>query len=138
MARVNLRRHEGGLAVLEAALIFPLLLLLTFALIEYSWVFLNSQQLGGAARHGVRVGVLETATSAQVQAAVDALLDQANLADSGYTLVVSPTDVSSLLPGETLTVTITVPYANIALTGFPLPLPANLVGQASMAKEGIP
>ncbi len=121
---------------MEAALVFPLLLLLTVGLLEYGWMFLQYQRITNAARHGARLGVLPDATNADVEAAISALMDAGGLVGSGYTVTFSPANVASPEPGEALSVTINVLYENIDL-GMPMvPLPTNLEASVSMAKEG--
>ena len=132
------RSGRRGLALVEAALLIPLLLALLIGLLEYGWLFYKLQQVNGAARHGARIGVVAGSTQAGVQAAIDQMMADSGLSGSGYAVAYSA-DPGALLPGNTLTVTVTVPYANIELTGFPLiPVPTNLVGETSMVKEGIP
>ena len=73
---VYVRKHcrRKGVALLEAALVFPLLLLLTLALIEYGWLFMKIQQTTNAARHGLRAAVVPDATTAEAHAAVATLM----------------------------------------------------------------
>lgn len=130
------RRYRGG-AVVEAAIAMPILLLLTFATIEYGWVFYNMHLVSNAARHGARVGARADTTVEEVQAAVSSLMTAARLDSTGYTLGLSPGDPAVMDTGQMLTVTITVPYSSIELVGLPLvPVPANLVGSVTMAREG--
>ena len=79
----------------------------------------------------------EIATNAQVTSAIGALMTSAGMGGSGYTVTLTPTDVSTVLPGNTITVKITVPYTNIDLTGAPLvPTPTSLIEETTMVKEG--
>jgi Flp pilus assembly protein TadG len=137
MAMVRTHCRRNGVALLEAALVFPLLLLLTLALIEYGWLFMKIQQTTNAARHGLRAAVVPDATTAEAHAAVATLMTSAGLGSSGYSVTFSPSDVSALSSGDTLSVTVTVPYENISLTGGPLvPVPGTITASMSMAKEG--
>jgi Flp pilus assembly protein TadG len=130
-------RSQRGIALLEAAIVFPLLILLTFGLMEYGWLFLNCQHITNAARQGARTGVRPDATNAEVQAAVRSILNSVGIEDGQYTVTFSPSNVATPNPGDTLTVTVTVPYENITLTGAPLiPVPATLRSAITMAKEG--
>ena len=131
-------RRERGIAIIEFALLAPLLLILLFGTIEYGWIFLNVQQLGQAARTGARLGVTQPATTAAVNAAVNNYLATTSLKDSGYTVTISPADVASLPTGTMITVTVSVPGDKVELTGFPLPKPATLSSSTTMAKEGPP
>ena len=130
------RDRCAGLSSVEAAIFAPLLFLLIFGVLEYSWAFLKIQQVNGAARRCARMGIIEGATVAELMAEVDQLMIDASLAGSGYTVTLTPPDPATLAPGEILRVDISVPYANIDLFGIPLiPTPANLVASTSMAIE---
>jgi Flp pilus assembly protein TadG len=119
--------------LVEAALLFPFLLFLTFALLEYGWILLKSEQLSNAARTGARIAVRSNATSTDVDNAVNSLMDSANI--TGFTITISPAVNSSA--DTTITVTISVPYSNIKLVGVPfVPVPTNLQAAVSMVKEG--
>ncbi|HET6426827.1 MAG TPA: TadE family protein [Phycisphaerae bacterium] len=137
MALVKTTRRSRGAATIEAALLFPVLLFLTLALIEYGWLFLKFEETTNAARRGARLGVTPDATTGEVASAVGSLMSSAGMGESGYSVTIRPADVASLAPGEVLTVEVNVPYGNIALIGGPLvPLPGNLRASVSMAKEG--
>jgi len=136
MAKMSERSKRRGAAMVEAAIVFPLLVLLTLALIEYGWLFINIQNTTSATRHGARMAVTPDETSAEVIAAVKAMMDRTRMGDTGYTISIVPSDVSSVDRGDTIKVTVTVPYGSLNLTGMPLPLPENLQATVSMAKEG--
>ena len=133
-ARRATRRDHGTVAI-ELALLLPVLLLVLIGTMEYGWLYLKTQQVGAAARNAARVGIVEGATNAEVQASVDAVMAEADLDDSGYATTISA-DVASAAPGTTITVTVSVPASALALTAFPLPRPETLTGRASMVKEG--
>jgi Flp pilus assembly protein TadG len=112
------------------ALLLPLLLLILMGILEYGWMFWKNQEINNAARHGARTAVIEGATTGDVTTAIDTLMDRAGLASSGYTIEIEPADVFIAEPGSLITVTVTVPYANITLTGVPmLPVPDDLGGE---------
>jgi Flp pilus assembly protein TadG len=129
------RRAQRGLATIEMAIVLPLLLAVLFGVIEYGWLFFKNQQIAGVARVACRFGITAPATTTQTLDKVDFLMDELDLEDSGYTATCSPCEVPS---GTFVTVTVTVPYANLQLTGFPLPLPASIIGTTTMGKEGAP
>ena len=135
MARLRRRSNRRAVALMEMALVLPLLVLFLFGMMEYGWIFLNMQQITTAARHGARMGVKPDATSGDVTAAVASVMSSAGLGGSGYT--VSFSDPGGLATGAELRVTVVVTYANIELTGIPvIPVPATLRSGVSMAKEG--
>jgi Flp pilus assembly protein TadG len=128
-----------GLSSIEAALVIPLLLLVVLGIIEYGWMFLKVQQINNAARHGARIGITENATNTYVRDGVSALMSEAGLAGSGYVLTFAPADVATVRPGNGLTVTVTVPYANVSIVRALrlIPTPANIAGSTTMFKEGV-
>ncbi|MCZ6653164.1 MAG: TadE/TadG family type IV pilus assembly protein [Planctomycetota bacterium] len=134
LVRHNMRR---GTAAVEAALMLPLVMFLTFALLTYGWIFIKSGQINNAARQGARVAARADAEFADVQAIIDTLMANAEI--SGY--IVDPLDVQGSPAGTIMTVTITVPYAgtDVELISMPLfmPVPQKLKSVASMLKEGL-
>lgn len=137
MARLISHRVARGVVLMEAALVMMLLVLVTFGAMEYGWMFSKSGELANAAQQGARVGMRAHATTAEVRDAVTELMDRAGLGGTGYTLAIDPTDVSTAESGDWVTVTVTMPYSSVALTGFPLlPVPTNLQQTSVMAREG--
>ena len=109
MRRTNgLTADERGSAMVEFAMVVPLLVLLLFGIVEFSLMYNRQQALHAAAREGGRVASLETSTH-------DAIVDAVNSALIGTTF--SSTAVISITPdttrpclhnaGETVTVTVT-------------------------------
>lgn len=127
-------RRRKGMMTVEAALLFPLLLLLLFGVIEYGWVLLKTQQITNAARHGARMAVVADANNDEVALGVAQLMTAVNI--SGYQLTL-PVDVGAFAPGETLTVRISVPIENVQLAGPTfVPVPSVLAASVTMVKEG--
>ncbi len=135
MARLTASPGRRGLATIEFALVLPLLLMLTLGPMEYGWMFLQAHKITNAAQQGARIGVLPDRTAADVEQVVATLMNRAGLADSGYTVAVTTRPLAFPEDGLLLTVSVGVPYANIRLTGFPVPLPSTLKASISMAKE---
>ncbi|MCH8969549.1 MAG: pilus assembly protein [Planctomycetes bacterium] len=132
-ARHNARR---GTAAVEAALMLPMVMFMTLALVTYGWIFIKSAQITNAARQGARVAARADAEDADLQSIIDTLM--ANAGISAYT--VDPLDVQESPAGTIMTVTITVPYAgtDVELISMPfMPVPQNLQSVASMLKEGL-
>ena len=78
------RRFRSGGAILEAALVLPILLGLAFGMVEYGYYFFVKHTLQGAARDGARVGIVPSATNAKVNTAVDTVMQAAGLSNVGY------------------------------------------------------
>ncbi|HAU38148.1 MAG TPA: hypothetical protein DCX07_10600 [Phycisphaerales bacterium] len=137
MAGMKHNSKRRAAATVEMALILPLLMILTLGLIEYGWLFLNAHRVTNAARQGARVGARPDSTNADVLTTVDTIMQQADLGSSGYQVAVTPSDITTLQPGEQLTVEVSLPYANIELVGTTLlPVPSTLRSSLTMAREG--
>jgi Flp pilus assembly protein TadG len=122
------------MAVIEAAILFPILVLIVLGMLEYGFLFIKLQGINNAAREGVRVAVREGATTGQVDAAITQAMTNGGMSTFSRTLP----NVGAA-PGTEITCTVTVQYTNIdivhVLTTF-LPHPTSLTGTASMLKEG--
>jgi Flp pilus assembly protein TadG len=137
LKRTSRSRGKRGAALLEMAIVAPVMLLLTLGIIEYGWLLLKSQQLSNAARVGARMGARYGASSANITSAVSTAMTTHGLSGSGYTLTTTPADPASLGAGGLLTVEVSVPYANIDALGISLiPTPTTIRGRVVMAREG--
>ena len=138
MARLALKRRlreKRGVAMIETAIVMLLLILITFGIMEYGWLFHRIQQMNDCARAGARQAVLPGATLTSVESTVLTLATGYGI--YGYTLSISPGDIETPGSGELITVTIEVPYPNIQLVGGMLfPMPDPLRASVTMAKEG--
>ncbi len=118
-------RRARAAAIVEFAVVLPLLLTILFGIIEYGYVFMVRLTVEHAAREGCRVASLSTSTPADVTARVASAM-----AGLPYTLSTT-TGVCQE------TVTITVPYADVSLTGGFFGSPSgDLEGATTMRKEG--
>jgi len=122
-----------GLAVVETAIVFPLLLTLTLGVIQYSYLFLKAQQITNAARSGARVAVRPDAKDSDVKNAVDNALAATGMTvgDPVITLNIDP------MGKERITVRLTS-TSSVRLLGDVsfLPTPEILHASVTMAKEG--
>lgn len=116
----------------EAAIVFPILLMITLGAIKYAWFFLRAQEITNTARQAARLGILPDSTVAQVQTAIAAYMAKAGM--SAYTVDPALTSVA----GPTVTVGIRVDASTVDLIPGYLPAPASLYASVTMAKEGVP
>ncbi|MFQ5590018.1 MAG: TadE/TadG family type IV pilus assembly protein [Phycisphaerae bacterium] len=125
VARSRNTKRARAAAIVEFAVVLPLLLTILFGIIEYGYLFMVRLTVEHAAREGCRVASLSTSTPAEVSARVVQAMH-------GLTYTMT---ASSGICEET--VTVTVPYAEISLTGGFFGAPAgDLVGSCTMRKEG--
>jgi Flp pilus assembly protein TadG len=134
MADMNRRK---GVTTVETAIVLSLLVFpITFGMIEYGWMFHNDQQITNAARQAARLAALPDTTTQEVIDTVSSLMSDAGMAGTGYTVSITPSDITSPESGDSVTVAIAVPSGPLRLTSFPLPMPASLGASVTMAKEG--
>ena len=58
MKKTIKRRREHGQALVEFALVLPILLMLLCGIIDFGWVYYNQMALSNAAREGARYAVI--------------------------------------------------------------------------------
>ena len=90
---------EHGAAAAEFAIILPILLTLTFGIIEFGFIFNAQLSLSQAVREGVRVGAIGDGTEGEKEALMAARLEEAYIAVGGGTPVATTTEACA--PGET-------------------------------------
>lgn len=133
---IRKNQFRSGAAMVEMAIVLPVLLILVLGLMEYGWVFLKVSQVNQAARHGVRTAVRPDATEQDVIDAVTYMMTAAGIPANKYTMTHTDIDVAV---SEAVTVQISVNYTGISLTGTGLiPVPGTIQGRGTMAKEGPP
>jgi len=119
-----------GAAIVEFAVVLPLLMTILLGIIEYGWVFMVRQTLQNAAREGSRLVVLQTSVApyTNVLNRVAAVMAPTRL---------STYDTELTRDGCDETVTVTVPYNDVSLMGgFFGTHDYDLVGSCTMRKEG--
>ena len=127
-------RRARAAAVVEFAVVLPLLLTILFGIIEYGYIFMVRQTVQHAAREGCRLAVLQTSVDpyANVESRIDQVMGSANL--SGYSVSMSHATTTSPLE----TVTVSIPYSTVSLLGGFFGNPDyDLTGSCSMRKEGM-
>lgn len=127
--------RKRGIVSVELALLTPILLMLVFAVIEFSWFFVNSGYVTNIARHAGRMAVRPDVTNAEITADVVTLLTKNGLGDTDYTLTISANDVALVAIGDSVTVNLSIPYADVTLNLPFVPTPSTLGATVTMAKE---
>jgi len=76
-------RRRGG-AILEAALVLPIILGLCFGMVEFGYYFFVKHTLQAAARDGARMGIVPSGTNAKVTTTVATAMKAAGFDDGTY------------------------------------------------------
>src|SRR3954452_6578039 len=83
------RGRRPGNAVVEAALVLPVLLALAFGTVEFGHFFYCKHTLQGAARDGARVAILSSSTNTSVTTAVANTMTAAGFTSTQYSVTIT-------------------------------------------------
>ena len=135
-AKARGSRRRRAAAVVEFAVVLPLLLTILFGVIEYGYVFMVRLTMQNAAREGCRVAVLRSSESPYTE--VTTRINQV-MAPTGLTTYAIEMSHATFDPcNPTETVNITIPYNDVSLMGgFFGTHDYDIGGSASMRKEGM-
>ncbi len=151
------RDRRFGAALVETAVVLPIFFTFIFAFIEFGHCFMTIHSLNSAARRAARIGVGETATTADVNSLAHEILDSAIDADLEGVQIwikdasvfdsanVDPSaidyeslddiEVADIETRQLFLVRIQVPYSEVGILGPRWITSLNLYGQAVMRKE---
>ena len=132
--RLNQHIGKKGVAAVEFAIVLPLLMLLTFGIIEFSILFYNKAMVTNASREGARAGIVfadPRADDAYIKTRVKAYCSNYLItfgSGSGTPLDDADIDITPIQstrldetlspPGTPLTVTVTYHYDFLVLPNF--------------------
>jgi Flp pilus assembly protein TadG len=105
--QTNRSGKRRGVAAAELAVCLPVVVLLVIATLESCSALFLKQSLTASAYEGVRVAIEKGATTATVQTACNQILTDRRI--QGSTVTLSPSNISSLKPGDFVDVTVTAP-----------------------------
>jgi len=161
IVRKRKENRSRGAAAVEAALVLPILLLVTFGGIRYGWFFLKTQQITNAARCGARTAVVLNAKHSEVMYIISTWLgpNGAKIIKAGENIeddeglkvtftitdkdgkVTSSENIADAGAQEKITVTITVLAADVDILPMGLfkfePDDWKLGASVTMSKEGV-
>ena len=104
------QKHEDGQALVEFALVLPILLVLLCAIIDFSWMYYNQITISNAAREGARYAVVNCGTKPNWKHETETrMLDDMVGVDSATVVVSDPV-------GQQITASVTA--SPRILTGF--------------------
>lgn len=137
MGAIMAKKNQNGAAVVEFAVILPLLLLLVFGIIEFGVLIYNKAMITNASREGARLGIVFRTNRGTVEAEVrDRIDDYLNNylinfgGNTDHTVSFDPIDPSVISTGQTLEVTVTYPYNFLIVPNFITNLSGGVTLQA--------
>jgi Flp pilus assembly protein TadG len=120
------RAPRKGLAVVELAIIVPVLVFLAIGMIEVARGLMVKETLSNAARKGCRTGILPTGTTSAITSDINQVLTDNNI-DSSYATVTvlvngKVADASTAKQHDQISVKVSIPVSRVAwITPFFLP-----------------
>ncbi|HEX6986741.1 MAG TPA: TadE/TadG family type IV pilus assembly protein [Planctomycetaceae bacterium] len=140
MTRRPGRPSRRGAALVECALVMPIMVLVVLGMFELGRAVMVTEVLAHTARTGARAGSITTGTTAGVRAVVNDVLADAGIDASACTVQVlvngAATEVGSAKAGDEITVTVSVPYSAVTWVANPEYLDGrNLSGRCVMRRE---
>jgi len=138
-------QSRRGSAVLEAALVFPILISLSFGWVEFGRFFFIKHTLQSAAREGARAAVTSTSGDGNtlVTSAVSTSLTAAGIIPANYTLAIrNSTDTTNITAGTqtagtAILIKITCSWGTVGLRPLGImPTSKQVIGTTTMRKEG--
>lgn len=121
------RRYDRGSAIIEAALVLPLLLLVVFGITEFGRALMTTNILTQAAREGARVAAVAADSSGAVTR-INEVLTAANVTPSAISIVGAGTD-------EVITVTVDADFTFLGAKILPAQGTITLRGTSVMRAE---
>ena len=138
-AAARKRRARAGTTIVEATIVFPLMLTLVFGIAEFGISFTRWNSLTNAVREGARVGVV---FRAPCDAGPVTTLVETTVSNFANSSGIDPANIATTVTGACtgtgtpLTVTATVPYDYIALAALAGLAPStNLNARTVMRNE---
>jgi Flp pilus assembly protein TadG len=127
-------KGERGAAVVEFAIVLPLLVMFLLGIVQFSLMWNRQQALHAAAREGGRVAAIQTSTQDDIRDAVDQALTGTGF-DSTRVVSISPDTTQPCLDNQGATVTVTVTADSDLEIPFWNSMTMNLTGKGSFRCE---
>ena len=113
------RTARRGAAVVEMAVVSPLLLAMLLGMIEFGYVFMVQQSITNGVREACRLGTLSGITDAQIQERFEEAIAATGLEITSGMFTIE----HATLADPTVKVSVQVPYEDVTLLGV---LPSSL------------
>ena len=138
-------KSERGTAMIELALMLPLVLFISVGIFEFGRAYETMQVLTNAAREGARVAVLPNQPTDIVKTRVNAYMELGGLTTCTSCIVVTPTEIAigggSTASGSKVTVNypfsfmVLQPVARLLVSGSTMPAAFTMSAAAEMRNE---
>ncbi len=129
-------KREDGAAAVEFAIVFPLLIVLVFGIIEFSVALYDKAMITNASREGARAGIVFSdprISDDEIRSVVNNYCGNHLITFGSGTAITTTINRSGNSAGDSLTVTVAYQYSFLILPSFV----TNLTGGINMAAETV-
>lgn len=131
--RISNKNQRNGAAMVEFAIVAPLLFFLFFASMEFCRVAMIRHTADNAVYEGCRVGILPGATNAEVQAETQLILNSLALTNVGISVTPAVIDKDS----DEVTVRVVVPLDDNSFVPNQFVAGRSVTRELTLRREGI-
>lgn len=134
-----LARDDTGAAMVEFAIVFPILILLVIGIVNFGYLMGQKNEVNNAARQGARAAVVQNSTGSTAQAKATTAVNNTvgHLVPSATTTISGTTCGAGTSVGKEIHVKVT--YTNpgflVKVPLFPISAPAKLESEAVFSCE---
>jgi Flp pilus assembly protein TadG len=133
-------RRRPGTALVEFAIVGPIMLIMTLAVFEFGRTFMMVELLTEGARIGCRQGIIQGTSSQQIRDAVTDYLSGVGIHGETAGVIINQAPLDSVEAAHQqanteITVQVTVPVKTISWVPNPLYTNGTLAGQFTMRRE---
>lgn len=130
------KENRVGAAVVEFAIVAPVMLIMTMGMMEVGRMVMVKQLLVNASREGARLAVLPGTSAEEVQSLVQDELTNATI--NGATVTITPSLLVSAGSGTPVTVNVSVPAAAVSWVPNPMfSFQTTLDASTTMRRESL-
>jgi Flp pilus assembly protein TadG len=129
-------QRQNGVAAVEFAIVFPLLILLVFGIIEFSVALYDKAMITNASREGARVGIVFSdprISDDEIRSVVNNYCASYLITFGGPTGITTTITRGGNSSGDSLTIRVAYQYTFLVLPAFVV----NLTGGINMVAETI-
>ena len=132
-----LSRKCYGVALIEFALVLPILVTLIFGTIEMGWLlFVRSEMTDVVYSGALSASSDQTQTNATVTSAIQSSLQSFNIPTGNAQITITPSNINGANRGDAIAVTVAVPASDVTIINFPIDMSGtNISVSNTMAKQ---
>jgi Flp pilus assembly protein TadG len=125
------KKQRRGVAAVEFALVAPLMFLVVLAIMEFGRAMMVGEILNTAARSGCRAGTVAGSANNSVTTVIGQCLPSVSGSTTTIQVNGKSVDVSTAARGDTISISITVPFSRVSW------LPPTFLGNVTLSANAV-